>query len=134
MMALLMLHDVLTYPAFHNGTARMKYDKAWEDFGAAEPDVEFLPYWSNADVVTSAPEGVEVSIWRRPQAALLAIANLSGDDVIASLEVDWQALGLPPGEMSLTDGISEEAVSLDGDRINLPVLAKRMRMLIARAL
>ncbi len=134
MMALLMVHDTLTYPAFHNGTARMKYDKVWEDLRAAEPDVEFLPYWNNANVVTASPESVKVSIWRRPQAALLAIANLSGDDLTASLQVDWRALGLPTGALSITDGITGEVISADGISSNVSIPAKRVRMLIATPL
>ncbi len=130
MCALTFLHDVLIFPAFHNGTARMQFDEVWEAFGVAD-GAEFVPYWANRSLIERGPEGVEVSAWRRPGGVLLAVANLSAEPSEATLSVDWPALGLA-GDVTVTDGVTGEAVATDGGEFALPVPGHSLRMLVAR--
>ena len=130
MCVLTFLHDVLVHPAFHNGTARMQFDGVWERFGAAEEGVEFLPYWSNRDLIAREPPSIEVSAWRRDGAALLAVGNLTAEPLQARLTVDWAGLGLRNVE-SVTDGVSGEQIAVTGGSLTVPVEGKSLRMLVA---
>ncbi len=130
-MVLTFLHDILVYPAFHNGTVRGKYDAVWEAFGVDGEGVEFLPYWSNTDIIGRDAEDVEVSAYRRQGSALLVIGNLSAEAVNVTLTIDWPALGLAGG-VALTDGVSGETMTADGNTLTVPVDGQRLRMIVAR--
>ncbi|MGD9497141.1 MAG: glycoside hydrolase domain-containing protein [Armatimonadota bacterium] len=130
MCALTFLHDSLVFPAFHHGGARQQLDQVWEAFGVTE-GAQFVPYWANRRAIERTPAGVEVSAWLRPGGALLAVANLGADAAEAALTVDWQALGLA-GEVTITDGVTGEAIARDDGRLTVALEGKSLRMVVAR--
>lgn len=130
MCALTFLHDSLVFPAFHHGTARQQFDRAWERFGVAA-GAQFVPYWANRDVIERAPEGVEVGAWTRPGKALLAVANLADAPAEAWLLVDWRALGLE-GAVRVTDALTDEPLAETAGGLALALEGKSLRMLVAQ--
>lgn len=59
-------------------------------------DMEFLPYWSNSDVVTLAPEkpNLVCSLWAGDGRVIVIIANLTREPVDTRVTLDLQKLGL----------------------------------------
>ncbi len=83
MLACLLPHEI--QPTAGIGTnvtvLRKAYQILW-DFGKAEPDTRFLPYWNNSNSIT-APADVLVSAYRRKNRLMLIIGNYGGDMKLA---------------------------------------------------
>ncbi len=67
----------------------------WDDFGVR--DAEFIGWWAGQECpVRSADPMVKATVWKKPQATLVAVANFSKDPKAAALQIDWAALGRDP--------------------------------------
>lgn len=75
----------------------------FRSFGISRDDVTFVLYWRNSHIVRDQPDGLMVSMWKRPGAAIIALLNHGGDDTAkpsplpVRLSLDLEALGVPAG-------------------------------------
>lgn len=94
--------------------------QAFQHFGIAADDVQFIPYWRNSQVVKKIGAGTIAAIWKRPGAAVLEVMNYGldaeGKEQTRSGEItlDLKALGIPRGvpaeqvrvsEMNVDNGV-----------------------------
>jgi hypothetical protein len=69
--------------------------KAWDDFGMN--GTKMIGYWSpNCPVRTGNPQ-IPATVYRKPGAALIALASWAAEDTTVTLTIDWQKLGIDPG-------------------------------------
>ncbi len=71
--------------------------KLWDAFGVQ--DAEFIGWWAGTEnpVQCSTPD-VKATVWKKPGATLLALANFSKEPRQAVTVIDWKALGLDPAK------------------------------------
>ncbi|HUT88629.1 MAG TPA: glycoside hydrolase domain-containing protein, partial [Thermoguttaceae bacterium] len=83
--SLALLHDVLVRPSsMEDVEVSSRMWKAMDAFGRDE--ATWLPYWENADFVSTSPPQVKVSIYNRPEQGLIAVvANMGRDDCEAEV-------------------------------------------------
>jgi hypothetical protein len=63
-------------------------------WGIDKDDVKFHPYWKQK-LVTAPDEDTIVSVWTRPDTALLQVFNLSRNKKAVQLTLDAKKLGVP---------------------------------------
>ena len=150
LLALMLPHQTRFWiGACHRETLQAALD-ALDEFGMAQS--EFLPYWSNAGVVTPQSDGsshtpgpgadprsnagvvrpqsdaVLVSAWRHPEGrVLLIVSNLSDEPRQVALDLDLGALGLPaaPAASLMMD---EGEVALAGRTLTVTVPPRDFRL------
>jgi len=92
----------------------------WSRFGVSE--ARFLPYWKSAEWLQSAPEGVKVSAYLKPDGNVLVVAaNLSEEPVRGELRLR--------GSLSdVSDALSTRPVGAEGGAIvdDFPVWTARL--------
>ena len=82
-----------------------------------------LPCWSNGGVVRAEPEAVYVSLYQHPRSGVLAVIdNYSTRPVEATGALQTARLGLP-ATATASDGLTAEAVSLEGGKVQLGLQA-----------
>jgi hypothetical protein len=125
-----LVHDGFMWPM--DG---ISLDAVWDvqDAFAWDQEVEFLPYWNNAQylsVLSPVSPDVVTSAFRRQGKVLLVPFNNTDSDVELQLQVNRAACALPAaGELRAVDGISRESFALAGDRLTVPLKARAFRML-----
>lgn len=73
----------------------------FREFGITRPDVQFVPYWRNGNVVKYSAPGLITSLWKRPGAAVLGIMNYGLDATgqektrNCAMILDLKELGIP---------------------------------------
>ncbi|MBS1793833.1 MAG: hypothetical protein JSS81_08260 [Acidobacteria bacterium] len=73
--------------------------KVWDDFGMQ--GTKMIGYWSpNCPVRTTDPS-VLATVYKKPGAALVAIASWAATDEKVKLKIDWKALGLDPKRVKI---------------------------------
>ncbi len=97
--------------------------KLWDDFSVQ--NAEFTGWWAAEECpVLSSDPTVKASVWKKPGASMVAVANFSSESKPASLTINWQALGLDPTKAKLffpaLAQIRQKAAWLSPDR--LPVV------------
>lgn len=97
LMGLLMIHDVLPWPAYVHTAAVSHWWAVQDAFGWDDPKLEFLPYWKNAGLLKLAPQDPNVvcSMYRLPGKAMLIVMNNTDDDKQVTLTLDAAKLGVP---------------------------------------
>ena len=93
------------------------------DFGLAETDCEFLPYWDVREAINVARGGPDVLAvaWKRPGRVRVLVSNLSEADRTATVALDMKELGLP-ADLVATDGRTGEQLRFSAGAIHeLPV-------------
>lgn len=83
-------------------TNRMPYDgndpshiwKAWDAFGMQQS--EMIGYWVPSNPVKADNPDVKVTIYRKRDAVMIAVASWANEDVPVKLSINWKALALPP--------------------------------------
>jgi len=74
--------------------------KLWDDFSVQNAD--FTGWWAAEECpVLSSDPTVKASVWKKPGASMVAVANFSSESKPASLTINWQALGLDPTKAKL---------------------------------
>lgn len=94
--------------------------KLWDDFGIGQADM--IGWWvHDTPVKTSRDDVLVTSYVRKGKKTLIAIASWAPQKVDVKLAVDWKALGLSPGKVTLTapsvTGFQPQATFKAGDAI-----------------
>ena len=73
-------------------------NRALLEFGMADPDLRFIPYWKLDGTATATGQSLMLSIYAKPRRALLVISNLLKDEQEVTVTVDPEKLfGVSPG-------------------------------------
>lgn len=96
LMGLLMIHDVIPWPAYVQPAACSHWWAVQDAFGWDDPALEFLPYWRNADLVKLMPgdPNLVCSIYRHAGRVMLIVMNNTDEDRAVTLQLDPK-LGVP---------------------------------------
>jgi hypothetical protein len=94
---------------------------------------EWHPYWEPRPLVTTGSDSVKASLYLAGKAghrsALVVVSNLSTtDESAAALTLDLQRLGLRETGLKARNALTNEALTLQGNRLTLPIPQMRMRM------
>lgn len=73
--------------------------KCWDDFGMQ--GTEMIGYWDPACPVKTDHPNVLATVYRKEGKALVAIGSWADKPVEVKLSIDWKALGLEPGRVTL---------------------------------
>jgi len=95
------------------------------------PDMKFLGYWENGDVVNTGNPKLLASLYTCPRGTLLLFGNVSKDNIEAAVAVDWKKLGIDLKESVLADAEEPRQslrVSPDG-KITLIVPERGLRLI-----
>jgi hypothetical protein len=72
----------------------------WDDFGMKGS--KMIGYWSpNCPVSTNNSE-VLTTVYKKPGAAMIAVASWAKEDTKVNLNIDWQKLGIDPSKVKIT--------------------------------
>lgn len=90
-------------------TNRMPYDgndpshlwKAWDAFGMEHS--EMVGYWVPNNPVTADHPDIKVTIYKKKNAVLIALASWAKEDVPVKLNINWKALEIPPTLLEAPD-------------------------------
>ena len=95
LLGLLLLHDIVPWPAYSNETPYLHWWAVQDAFGWGDT-VEFLPYWNNGDTVTVSPADPNLvcTLYRRPGKLLLVVMNNTDTDHEATLALNPAKLGV----------------------------------------
>jgi len=134
-LAMTLLHDVLVRPAGVGPRDRLIFSlwRARDDFGVQ--DAEFLPYWSNGELVRTSPERIYASAYRRAdRGLLLVVSNLGKEAAEATVGLEPGILSEGWGELKAADALSGEPVSLHateggGWRLSTPLGPMQWRLI-----
>ncbi len=128
-----LLHDVLvrgTEEGDGQGRSRIELESAlWhvmDEFGRKQ--AQWLPYWSNQDVVQVVPETSKASIYNRGAlGAMLIVSNLGRKQAEVTVTLNRAGLGLP-ARSTARDALSGEKLPWDGAalRTRLPAFGFRV--------
>jgi hypothetical protein len=97
LLGLLMLHDILPWPAYSNPTPYSHWWAVQDAFGWGD-EVEFLPYWENRHLVKLSPDAPDLvcTLYRRPGRLLAVIMNNTDADLDVGMALDFAKLGMAP--------------------------------------
>ncbi len=126
LLALLLPHETRFWiGACHRETLTAALD-ALDEFGMAE--AEFLPYWSNGEVVRPEGDEVIVSAWQHPEnGVLVVVSNFADEERAVTVTLDLDALGLPDavaGSLMMDQG----TVDVTGSKLTVTVPARDFRL------
>jgi hypothetical protein len=134
-LAFTMLHDVRVRPG-SIGAPLEKMSAIWDvmtRFGVSE--AEWHPYWANGDSVAAQPDSVKVTFYARrgrggrASRLLLVVSNLSPQqEATARVHLDLRRLGLRDRGAVARDALTSEALSMDANRLAVPLPPMRMRL------
>ncbi len=97
-----------------------------EEFGCKQ--AQFLPYWSNKDLVQVGPDGCYASLYRHPRNGVLAvIANLNREEARAQATLSLDKLGLPP-VVSAHDALSLEPIEVADGVVTLQLPSQAWKL------
>jgi hypothetical protein len=116
LLGLLLLHDIVPWPAYSNATPYVHWWAVQDAFGW-DDQVEFLPYWRNGDRVTLSPvdPNLVCTLYRRPGKLLAVVMNNTDADREVTLGLDLAGLGVAAGSVldawkaASFQGLSHEA-------------------------
>jgi hypothetical protein len=79
--------------------------RVYHDFGIADADVRFVPYWTAEPPVTVVDGGPDVFVtaWKKPGQARLMISNLSDEDRDVIVKIDPTRLGVDAGVVAVDE-------------------------------
>ncbi len=125
---MIFLHDSLPWPAYSDLTP---YGAIWaaQDALGWGDEVDFLPYWSNSDVLEPMGEKLVASIFRNNGRLLIVLFNNTDEDQQAPLKLDLEALGVQP--TALRDFETQEIFGLQDDATSVPIVKRNFRMLLS---
>ncbi|MGD9494879.1 MAG: glycoside hydrolase domain-containing protein [Armatimonadota bacterium] len=124
---MIFLHDSLPWPAYSDLTPYQTIWAAQDALGWGD-QVEFLPYWDNAQYLQPMGAELVASIFRNGNRALVVLFNNTDDRQDARLQFDLQALGVDA--TSLTDFETNERFALEGGTATVPILQRNFRLLM----
>ncbi len=71
----------------------------WDEFGIQ--DSRMIGYWAPTCPVRTGRDDVLATVYAKPGSALVAVASWAAEPARIRLEIDWQALGIEPGQARL---------------------------------
>jgi hypothetical protein len=74
--------------------------QVWDEFGMEGTDM--IGYWSGHCPVTPSDKQVLATVYKKKDAALVAIASWAPADTTIQLNIDWQRLGIDPAKATIT--------------------------------
>lgn len=107
---LLLVHDVIPWPASANPLPLMRLAALKENFGWDDA-TEFVGYWKSGELVklTTDTSPVVVSIYKRPGKVMFVVMNNSDSDASITLTPDWGKLGIAQPK-ELTDAYTATGI------------------------
>ena len=128
LLALLLPHGTRFWiGACHRETLLAALDVV-DEFGLVE--AEFLPYWSNENVLKADAEDLIVSAYtREDKGALVIVSNLGDEDREASVRLELAALGLE-GQPAVEGVLDGADVRLQGTTLEVSVPARDFRLIL----
>jgi len=105
------------------------------DFGLANEDVVFMPYWDTRRPVTIGDGTPHVlpAVWVRPGRARILLSNMGETDVTTSIGMDLETLGLPDNT-AVVDGLDGSSLPVvNGAVRDIAVGRHNFRLLLAAA-
>jgi hypothetical protein len=89
--AMCLIHDILPVERVEVDMLQSYY-MALDDFG--HWDAEFIPYWTNAGIVTTDSPDIKISIYRKKGKLLICAVNMSTKKWTGKIKLDLQKSGL----------------------------------------
>jgi|GEM_PF-6870119 len=132
-MGMALLHDAGNI-AFMGGLETGTITKIWgimDAFGISKNDVEFIPYWSPEKCMVS-PSGndIKTSVYvRKGLGCLIVIGNSSNEQKSVVLQPDFNRLAVKPEEVTCTDEMSGQKITLDKGPTTLDIPARGFRII-----
>ncbi len=123
---MIFLHDSLPWPAYSDPQPYVTIWAAQDELGWGD-DVDFLPYWDNADYLAPMTDALVASIFRNGDRALVVLFNNTDESQDASLALDLAKLGVPATQ--LRDFETGEQFTLTGGAATVPITARNFRLL-----
>jgi len=107
-------------PLWAGSISKEVVEQVWaaqQDFGMA--DVRFAPFWEQDEFVVSDP-GIRVSLWRKPGARLLVVANFADEDCEVQLRP-----AAPDPDLAFAPAWKADGLTVAAGVATLAVPAKR---------
>ena len=130
-LAMVVIHDNLSWPIFCHRDTVFEYWDVREQFGIADEQVQFHPYWNERRVAGAGRDGIYVSAYENGGKWLLAASNLSLEDWSGSLEIHERAFN-KGSVTSAVDAVSKAKLNTDGLSIAIEIPARDYRLLFVR--
>lgn len=125
---MIFLHDSIPWPAYSDLTPYATIWDAQDALGWGD-EVDFLPYWSNADVIEPMGEKLVASIFRNNGRLLIVLFNNTDEEQQAPLTLNLEALGVRAS--ALRDFETQEAFALQGGATTVPIAKRNFRLLMS---
>ena len=92
---LLLVHDVIPWPANTNPVPMLRLAALKENFGW-DDETQFVGYWKSSELakLETITSSVVLSIYRRPGKVMFVLMNNSDEDAKVVLTPDWARLGV----------------------------------------
>jgi hypothetical protein len=132
-MGMALLHDAGNI-AFMGGLETGTIFKFWgivDAFGISKDDVEFIPYWSpEKSIVSPSSNDIKTSVYvRKGLGSLIVIGNTSTEQKRIVLQPDFNRLAVKPEEVTCTDEMSGQKITLDKGLTTLDIPARGFRII-----
>ena len=125
---MIFLHDSIPWPAFSDLTPYGTIWAAQDELGWGD-EVEFLPYWNNADVLAPMGEELVASIFRNNGRLLIVLFNNTDEAQQAPIKLDLAKLGVQAS--TLRDFETREAFTLADGATEVPIVKRNFRLLLS---
>ncbi|MCD6362020.1 MAG: hypothetical protein J7M38_14275, partial [Armatimonadetes bacterium] len=123
---MIFLHDSLPWPWYSDLSPYFAIWDAQDELGWGD-DVEFLPYWDNAQYLKPMGEQLVASIFRRGGRALVVLFNNTDDEQQARMEFNLEKLGVQGNR--LRDFETGEEFALRDGAATVPITKRNFRLL-----
>ncbi len=96
--------------------------KLWDAFGIR--DARMVGFWDPALPVKCSRDDIKVTVYRKPGKLLIAYASWAKDNVSVRLDLDWKALKMDPGNVTIhapsVEGLQEGQEYSGLENISVP--------------
>ncbi|MEA3403136.1 MAG: DUF6067 family protein [Armatimonadota bacterium] len=124
---MIFLHDSIPWPSYSDLTPYHTIWAAQDELGWGD-EVQFLPYWDNAQYLEPMGERLVASIFRKDGRALVVLFNNTDEPREARLRFDLQALGVEAP--ALRDFETGERFELQEGATTVPIGPRDFRLLM----
>ena len=130
LLGMVLVHDAQIWSAYSSMRPYLEAWKAMDEFGWGD-ELEFLPYWDNAQFLSAEPEGVLASVYRGPGQLMLVVLNNTDEDAQVKLALRPEALGKPAApDCRLRDAFTGQRHQAAGGTATVPIAARDFVMLV----
>jgi len=125
---MILLHDSLPWPSYSDLTPYNTIWAAQDELGWGD-EVDFFPYWANAEVLDPMGELLVASIFRNEGRLLIVLFNNTDEEQQAPLKLDLGALGVDA--TALRDFETGETFALTEGATTVPITGRNFRLLLS---